>query len=1176
MTTGVVDGADATRTGAAATTKAVRRRSPDDDDVDGSGAAAAPASRERRREPAAEAYAAAIAVRLVVSPSLRATTTSRRRNNNSGQRHRQQRQRAGGGGDGNSIASPSPSSSLQPRRLLLVSDRDAVDLGLLHLAANAGGGGGGRRRPRPTSGAAFVGDDESVFLLLLGRRKNENEIDRNVVREEDGAAEDTTTTQQQQQQKKKIPTVVGVGLYRAAFVPPAGVSGAGVGGSRTQQQQRGGGRIASPPKPGTVRILGEDDDEEEEKEEAAIFRACLHPKERKAVHDEERVLREKEREDEEEAIVDLPPTTTPCVDRYSYSFKDAIDRGEVVLSKTPTPNNNNEGRRKSGGTGSGAATTPTAGSESRRPKGVLVLEEPPPLAFWMVASRSSLGRWIRRRVCVKAAKVRLRCVVDDTGDDDDDSSGSAVDATASAGGKILARIALAHLAGRFVRAGERARISFRGRSILLLIDSVVASGDCDFDDKNKDNNFDGNTGSNDIDNSDEDFDEQDDQSLEVAFADLALDDDDVASAVASSSSSRYGALSTSEVKRAVVAAASRGGVRLFRIDYSTSVEFVSRSGNVDSEEVAASAHQIQQKRHFVAGLSGTLEQVRSLLVVPLTKTDMFKNALAKPPKGILLYGPSGCGKSSLIRQISRELEPFCDVHYVNCTSIQTRAGIVGEAERHLFKLFLPPANSKPKLLVLDDIHLICPKRGGYNPGADRLSATLLSLIDGIDSHKNRIVVLAATYNPSLLDPALRRPGRLDTEVEVPTPDGASTRAEILKFQVAALGALLVDDSSSAIDDDDDWLDLGKLAKGFNGADCTLAVKEAIRKTIIKALSEDVATPSPVPLSKDVLVAAIKGTKPSAVKSITVEIPQVHWSSIGGMESVKRELREAVELPLTHAGFFERYRVPPPRGVLLYGPPGCSKTLMARALATESQMNFLAVKGPELLSKWLGESERALASLFRRARMASPAIIFFDEIDAIAMKRGSGDSASSSRLLSQLLTELDGVNNTGGVTTTGNKPQRVVVIGATNRPDLLDAALTRPGRIDKMIYVGVPDAESRARIFQISLADRVCSEDVDVQYLASDELSEGFSGAEIVAISRDAALLSLEESSSFGSSPTPVIEMRHLIAASESMKRQITPEMQAFYASYQQVPAAITSVANEGGPKLSAKLPVSAI
>ena len=344
----------------------------------------------------------------------------------------------------------------------------------------------------------------------------------------------------------------------------------------------------------------------------------------------------------------------------------------------------------------------------------------------------------------------------------------------------------------------------------------------------------------------------------------------------------------------------------------------------------------------------------------------------------------------------------------------------------------------------------------------------------------------------------------------------------------------------------DWNDLGKLAKGFNGADCMLAVKEAVRHAILNQGPDPTSVDSAgIGVTIEDLQTGIRATKPSAIKTVTVEIPQVKWTDIGGMESVKKELREAIELPLIHAESMTRLGIPAPRGILLYGPPGCSKTLMARALATEGQMNFLAVKGPELLSKWLGESERALAALFRRARMASPAIIFFDEIDSIAVRRGSSDSASSSRLLSQLLTELDGVNHTA----TDGKKHKVVVVGATNRPDLLDPALTRPGRIDRMIYVGIPDFESRKQIFSLSLRGRACGGDIDVEALAHDEVSGGYSGAEIVAICRDAALLALEEADDLMSEHLPLVEMKHLFAAAKETKGQITTDMLDFYAKF---------------------------
>lgn len=478
----------------------------------------------------------------------------------------------------------------------------------------------------------------------------------------------------------------------------------------------------------------------------------------------------------------------------------------------------------------------------------------------------------------------------------------------------------------------------------------------------------------------------------------------------------------------------------------------------------------KKSKLLVAGLDKTLAEVKTMLSTTLLHPELFSEYL-RPAKGVLLHGPSGTGKSSLALQLVQSLSSEIHVDHVNCTMLQSHTAVVGQAERHLVQLFeaaqRPRKGKSGSLVVLDDVHLICPRREGTNVGADRLSATLLALLDGIGcaSSSYPFMILAITTNPSLLDPALRRPGRLDSEVEVPLPDEPSIRSEILQFHCESLGV------ASTVSDTE-WLVLAQVAKGFTGADLKLAVKEAVRMT---ALSETGPIDSRrIALTTDAMDRAIRATKPSAIKAVTVEIPQVHWSSIGGMDSVKQALREAIELPMTHAHMFEKLGIRPPRGVLLYGPPGCSKTLMARALATEGGMNFLAVKGPELLSKWLGESERALASLFRRARLASPTVIFFDEVDAIASKR-SGNSSGGERLLSQLLTELDGIHNTEDAA----KKRRVVIVCATNRPDLLDDALMRPGRIDRMIHVGVPDEASRCSILKIGLRGKSCADDIDV-------------------------------------------------------------------------------------------------
>lgn len=643
--------------------------------------------------------------------------------------------------------------------------------------------------------------------------------------------------------------------------------------------------------------------------------------------------------------------------------------------------------------------------------------------------------------------------------------------------RMVERLILAHTAHRYVQKGESLKISFQGKPLEVSIDNIT------FD-------------------------------VTMIMENLALAD----------TSHETWTDTEREILELI-----RGGDRyLSLVTYDTRIQCKSPVPPFPPEPFTKPPLQ-------VAGLDIIVDKLISLLRLPFDRYHFFLSRGMKPPKGVLLHGPTGVGKTLLAKQIANQFEStVCSVEFVNAALLQSQTTIVGEAERQLTRHF-QTTSSRGKLLIIDDVHLICPKRGGHTSSTlvDRLTATLLALVDGVTQPESPVVILAITHNPTLLDPALRRPGRLDSEIEVPLPDEPVVRGEILKRQVESVGATL------ECCEQDDWIKLGKLAKGFNGADCMLAVKEAVRATVLQNLNKEMRDGQVRHIvTWQTMENAIRATKPSAIKSITVEIPAVQWSMIGGMDSVKHALQEAVEVPLQES--FRRLGIPAPRGILLYGPPGCSKTLMARALATSSQRNFLAVKGPELLSKWLGESERALASIFRRARMVSPAIIFFDEIDAIAAKR-QRSSDSSARMLSQLLTELDGIG------AAGDKSQ-VVIIAATNRPDLLDPALTRPGRIDRMIYVGVPDARSRLQILELSLREKRCAEDVDFSSLAA--LSEGFSGAELVAICRDAALLALEEHDDDNTS-LPFLQMRHLTQAMKSMQRQVTPEMLSFYSQYQQ-------------------------
>ncbi len=443
------------------------------------------------------------------------------------------------------------------------------------------------------------------------------------------------------------------------------------------------------------------------------------------------------------------------------------------------------------------------------------------------------------------------------------------------------------------------------------------------------------------------------------------------------------------------------------------------------------------------------------------------------------------------------------VEYYPCISLISKSTVFGQAERTITSIFdraelSAGKEGKSTLIILDDIQWICPRReslSNVSSNSGSIAATFLALLDGIVPSAQRhgqeveergiktignVCILGIVVNPSTLDSALRRPGRLDREIEVPIPDDLA-RSHILRHQLANI----LGSNSCAHDliHDQSALHLAKLAKGFTGADTMMAVKEACRMALIRHEHRHHGSGSrpeeyqPFQVTLDDVQRAISSGTPSSIRHVAVQVPSVRWADIGGMQDVKRAIREAIELPTTHSELFSSLGIAAPRGVLLYGPPGTAKTMLAKAVATEVNMNFLAVKGPELLSKWLGESERTLATLFRRARQACPCVIFFDEMDAIGSKRGGGSDgvgvSGGERLLSQLLTELDGINS--------SKERRVIVVGATNRPDLLDPALTRPGRIDRMIYVGVPDQESRASIIQLGLANKQCDEDVDVRF-----------------------------------------------------------------------------------------------
>ncbi len=493
----------------------------------------------------------------------------------------------------------------------------------------------------------------------------------------------------------------------------------------------------------------------------------------------------------------------------------------------------------------------------------------------------------------------------------------------------------------------------------------------------------------------------------------------------------------------------------------------------------------------IGGLHEEIQRVREMVELPLRHPELFQRLGIEPPKGVLLHGPPGCGKTLLARAVANESE--ANFFAINGPEIMSK--FYGESEARLREIFQQAQQNAPSIIFIDELDAIAPKREEVTGEVERrVVAQLLALMDGLAGRGN-VIVIGATNRPDALDPALRRPGRFDREIEIGVPD-KQARYEIL--QIHTRGMPLAED-----------VDLRKLAEmthGYTGADlaalCRETAMKALRRYLPQINLEEERIPPSVLEKMEVrmedFLNAYKEITPTAMREVYIEIPAVHWSDIGGLDKVKEELREAVEWPLKNPSMFKRLGIKPPKGILLYGPPGCGKTLLARAVATESEANFITIKGPEVFSKWVGESEKAIREVFRKARMAAPSVIFFDEFDALVPRRGMGyaDSGVTERVISQLLTEIDGIQTL----------EDVVIIAATNRPDIVDPAVLRPGRFDRLIYVPEPDEKARLEIFQIYTKDMPLANDVDLQHLA--EATKGYSGADIEALCREAALNAL--------------------------------------------------------------------
>jgi len=520
----------------------------------------------------------------------------------------------------------------------------------------------------------------------------------------------------------------------------------------------------------------------------------------------------------------------------------------------------------------------------------------------------------------------------------------------------------------------------------------------------------------------------------------------------------------------------------------------------------------------IGGLDEEVRRIREMVELPLKHPEIFARLGIDPPKGVLLYGPPGSGKTLLAKAVANESE----ASFILLNGPECMSKFYGESEKKIRDIFTEAEKNSPAIIFIDEMDAIAPKREeSYGEVERRVVSQLLTVMDGLKG-RGRVVVIGATNRPDAIDPALRRGGRFDREISIGVPDKKG-RLSILKIHTRNMPIKEINLEKYA-----------ELTHGFVGADLSALCKEAAMSRLRK-LIPDLKLKENEPIPQEVLEKlyisdkdfrnALTMVQPSAMREVYVESPNVKWSDIGGMKDVKQELKEAVEWPLTKPDSFRNIGIRPPRGVLLYGPPGTGKTLLARAVATESQANFIQIKGPELLSKWVGESEKGIRKIFERARQVSPCIIFFDEIDALAGRRGYETGTKvTERVLNQILAEMDGLVQLEGV----------IVIGATNRPDMLDPALLRPGRFDRIVMTSVPDKESRKEIIKIHTKEMPLAKDVNLESIA--EKMEGLVGADVEAVSREAGMLALRESMH-----AKEVKKKHFETALRKIKPSVTAQ-----------------------------------
>ena len=526
----------------------------------------------------------------------------------------------------------------------------------------------------------------------------------------------------------------------------------------------------------------------------------------------------------------------------------------------------------------------------------------------------------------------------------------------------------------------------------------------------------------------------------------------------------------------------------------------------------------------IGGLSDEIQRIREMVELPMKHPELFKRLGIDPPRGLILHGPPGTGKTLLAKAVASESE----ANFIHINGPEIMSKFYGESEQKLRKIFEDAEENAPSIIFIDEIDAIAPKREDVQGEVERrVVAQLLATMDGLKS-RGQVVVIAATNRVNAVDPALRRPGRFDREIEIGVPDKTG-RLEVL--HIHSRGMPLTEEGDLRVD----LAALANRTHGFVGADlhalCREAAMKALRRYLPKINLDEEEIPQDVleqlEVTNDDFLGALREIQPTAVREVFIEIPNVRWSDIGGLQEVKDTLIEVVEWPLKRPETFTRLGISPPKGVLIYGPPGAGKTLLARAVATESEANFISVKGPELLSKWVGESEKAVREIFRKARTAAPAIIFFDEIDAIAPTRGrsGGDSHVTERVISQLLTEMDGLESM----------KDVIVLAATNRPELIDRALLRTGRFDRFVYVPAPDKKSREKIFEIYTKNMPLDEDVAIKKLV--EMTEYFVGGDVEALCREAGMRALRENMD-----AKIVSMKHFNDAMKTLHASVTPQI----------------------------------